>query len=106
MTAETLYRHFLDSGLNKARLADLRDLFYADNHESWYMTDAELQALGVPRPGASSSEGGSDGEDGVDAASAEGAALYGEARWEELSNRMQMEMEAFAKQSRGIGPGT
>ena len=50
MTAETLYRCFLDAGLSKAQLADLRGLFYADDHALWYMTEPELRALGVPKP--------------------------------------------------------
>ena len=97
MTAEKLYRYFLDENLSKARLADLRGLFYADDHFLWYMTEAELRALGVPKAGALSAETG-EGEDGEKEEESEGsAAPYGEARWEELSNRMQMEMENFAK---------
>ena len=98
LTAEKLYRYFLDGGLSKARLADLRGLFYADDHELWYLTDVQLRALGVPAAGSASEgegEGEGEAEDGEGEAS---AALYGEARWEELSNRMQMEMENFAKQ--------
>ena len=98
LTAEKLYRYFLDGGLPKARLADLRGLFYADDHELWYLTDVQLRALGVPAAGsASEGEGEGDGEAG-DGEGEATAALYGEARWEELSNRMQMEMENFAKQ--------
>ena len=82
--------HRENGGLSKAQLADLRGLFYADDHALWYMTEAELRAQGVPKAGALSPEGeeGESGEAGEDENGTPGAALYGEGRWEELSNRM------------------
>ena len=97
MTAEKLYRYFLDAGLSRAKMADLRGLFYADDHAPWYMSDGELRAMGVPHAGLGAGEGEPDDE-GREDGSGSGAPQYGEARWEELSNRMQMEMENFAKQ--------
>ena len=105
LTAEKLYRYFLDSGLSKAKLADLRGLFYADDHEPWYMNDEQRKSMGIPPAGAGSGEdeegegdGDGEGDGSGDPDGGDGAALYGEARWEELSNRMQMEIENFAKQ--------
>lgn len=38
VTAEKIYRYYLDAGLTHAQAADLRGLFYADDHAIWYMT--------------------------------------------------------------------
>ena len=103
LTAEKLYNHFKTSGASPADLARLRGLFYADDHEPWYMTDEQLAAVfGI---GGTSSDG--DGQNGAneteesgdetdEAARSARAALAD--RWQEISERMQMEMETFAKQ--------
>ena len=41
LTAEKLYAHYQDKKLDPVQAADLRGLFYADNHEIWYMTSRE-----------------------------------------------------------------
>ena len=93
LTAEKLYRHFLDQNRSGAELADLRGLFYADDHRIWYMTDEEKAALGL---GASRASAGADAPGGPSAASGE-AALGSEADWQSVSERMQMDMETFSK---------
>ena len=95
MTAEKLYRYFLDADLSEARLTELKGLFFADDHRLWYMSDVQRSAIGVPRSGVDSSN--DESEDDADE-TAPGTAFWGEARWAELSNRIQMELESFAKQ--------
>lgn len=97
LTAEKLYRHFLDQNLPGAELADLRGLFYADDHRPWYMTEEEKTAAGFGASRASagadtSAEGQSPGDSGVAV-----AALGSEADWQSVSERMQMDMETFSK---------
>ncbi len=96
LTAEKIYRYYLDKQLPPQKLAELRGAFYNDDHRLWYMSEAE-RALALGRPVAFSvsvEEGEDDGESeklpvGVSAA---------EARWSEISRRMQVDMETFGKQ--------
>ncbi len=71
LTAETLYRHFTDAAPPPEKLERLSALFRADDHALWY--DPEK---GPAEP--------ADGE--------------GEGRWEEISRRMQVDMETFSRQ--------
>ena len=95
LTAEKLYRHFLDQNLSGAELADLRGLFYADDHRIWYMTDEEkaMLGLGSPRREASPDVSVNDGQ----ASGVSVAALGSETDWQSVSERMQMDMETFSK---------
>ena len=98
LTAEKIYRYYLDKQLSSQKLAELRGAFYNDDHRLWYMSEAE-KALALDRPvfvsvSVEDSEDDGDGEGtplpvGVSAA---------EARWSEISHRMQMDMETFSKQ--------
>lgn len=102
LTAEKLYSYFKTKGISPVELAQLRGSFYADNHEIWYMTAAQIAEVyglggGEDESGGSSggSETGGDDDEGSGQTSAK-AALSRE--WQEISERMQMEMETFAKQ--------
>jgi len=105
LTAEKIYRYYLDEQLPPQKIAELRGTFYADDHRLWYMNDAERAlALGRSASGISSepSEGNGGGE-GEGDRGGEGTPLpvgvsAAEARWSEISRRMQMDMETFSKQ--------
>ena len=91
LTAEKIYRHLLDQKLPPVKAAQLRGLFYADNHEIWYMTAEQIASVyGI---GDGNENGGENGGDGT--AAFDYAPLS--QRWQEISERMQMEMETFAK---------
>ena len=47
LTAEHLYRHFLESKPSGRELLRLESLFQVDDHRLWYMTDAEKHADGI-----------------------------------------------------------
>ena len=100
LTAEKIYRYYLDKQLSLQKLAELRGAFYADDHRIWYMSEAE-RALALGRSvtvSASLEEGETDGEtDGKSVARTVGISAV-EARWSEISRRMQMDMETFSKQ--------
>ena len=101
LTAEKLYRYYLDKRMKPAELADLRGLFYADDHRVWYMTDEEKAALGLGQ-GRGQGDGEGGGSDTGDGAAA--AMIGSEADWQSVSERMQMDMETFSK-GQGRDPG-
>lgn len=89
VTAEKIYSYLRSTLPNPAKIAEIRGLFYADNHEIWYMTKPEAEAqFGVKQQ----SENG-DGQRQMLAAT-----------WERISQRMQVDLETFGKQ-RGLNPG-
>ena len=45
LTAEKLYRYFLDNPPDKRKLTELRVAFYADDHRIWFMSEAEKALL-------------------------------------------------------------
>ena len=98
LTAEKIYRYYLDKQLSPQKLAELRGAFYNDDHRLWYMTEAERAlALGRPVSVSVSAEPGEGDGDGEGTGLAVGISAA-EARWSEISRRMQMDMETFSKQ--------
>lgn len=114
ITAEKVYRYYLDKNLGRTEAARLRGLFYADNHNTWYMTEEEKHAAGL---GFSSDD--SDGKPMSETyislnykartISKSDLNLYevaiGSAEdWKKVSESVQMDLETFSKQ-RGRGAG-
>lgn len=102
LTAEKIYRYYLDKQLPLEKLAELRGVFYADDHRIWYMSEAE-RALALGRTVSVSVLPESDEGDGDGEGESEGTGLAVgvstlEAHWLEISRRMQMDMETFSKQ--------
>ena len=92
VTAEKIYSYLRQTVPDPNKIAEIRGLFYADNHEIWYMTGQEIEA----RFGLSSGTG--EGQNGTESR-AEMAAV-----WTGISERMQVDLETFGKQ-RGLLPG-
>ena len=92
LTAEKIYRYYLDKQVSSTEMANLRGLFYADNHRLWYMTEEKKLALGIG--------GGDETENktGNGLTMAGMSAAEAEALWSDISQRMQMDMETFSKQ--------
>ncbi len=111
ITAEKIYRYYLDKQLPQKKLAELRGAFYTDDHRLWYMTgEARAQALGQGSTKGSGGDdekengdgGGDGGDEGRNGGDPEGTGdLSGrdelEENWEAISRRMQMDMETFSK---------
>ena len=98
LTAEKIYAYLKASNIDPMTATDIRSRFYADNHEIWYMTDEEkAAAYGI---GQHSDERG-DGE-GQPTVSMTAVALN--ATWQQIAERMQVDIETFGKQ-RGDMPG-
>lgn len=99
VTAEKIYSYLRQSVPDEKRIAEIRALFYGDNHEIWYMTGDEIEAsFGL------SQESGN--ETGEQETGAEGKARRAMAAvWQTISERMQVDLETFGKQ-RGMNPGS
>ena len=96
VTAEKIYSYLRQSVPDPKKIAEIRGLFYADNHEIWYMTVTEIEiCFGL----AASGTGSGEGEDGNESRSAMAAV------WQTISERMQVDLETFGKQ-RGLLPGS
>lgn len=109
VTAEKIYSYLRQSVPDLSQVAQIRGLFYADNHEIWYMTVTEIQA----RFGLSSDDGsgssGENGKGGKDGSGEKGSTEMGLSAamaqvWQTISERMQVDLETFGKQ-RGLNPG-
>lgn len=98
VTAEKIYSYLRQAVPDPKKIADIRGLFYADNHEIWYMTAAEIEA----RFGFGSGNGSGDGNGDADSKAGVSAAMS--AVWQAISERMQVDLETFGKQ-RGLNPG-
>ena len=89
VTAEKIYAYLQQTVPDPNTVAQIRGFFYGDNHEIWYMTEEQKAAtFGL---------GGNGGESG-------GNPTALEADWQEISQRMQVDLETFGKQ-RGLLPG-
>ena len=100
LTAEKVYHYLKNSGIDPLTATDIRSRFYADNHEIWYMTDEEkYAAFGIGQPDAN---GQPDDESDGEGQAAARAALS--ATWQQIAERMQVDMETFGKQQ-GDAPG-
>ena len=85
LRGETMY-HVLD----QKKIAEIRGLFYADNHEIWYMTRSEIEAhFGL-------TSGDSIGSEENSQQSEQSSAMA--AVWQIISERMQVDLKTFGKQ--------
>jgi len=84
-TAEWLYDYFInDSEMTDKQLASLRGLFYADNHEMWYMTEDQLaDFIGQSKESGDGEYFGLSAED------------YDE--WKKIADMMGVDLESFSK---------
>ena len=107
LTAEKIYRYYLDHPLSESRFTGMSRLFKVDGHEPWYAPPAWPE-------GASDAAGGSDGDsdgktdgqpgDGSEnSPSPQESALSAAARqqleqeWRDVSERVQQDLETFSK---------
>lgn len=101
LTAEKIYRYYLDKNLTPLQMAELRGLFHADDHFLWYeTTDVVASIKGEKGDGDDNSKGKSqqDGDDGNDfQQNGEGLQTLSQI-WQEISEKMQTDLETFSKQ--------
>ena len=88
ITAEKLYRYFLDNPLDPARKSEIKNAFTGDDHSPWYMLPEGKAALfGYGNSPRSNPTGGGDTGDSSP-----------EKRWSEIAEKMQEALESFGKQ--------
>lgn len=129
ITAEKIYAYLKENYSDPVEIAQLRGLFYADNHEIWYMSADEITiTFGLSYSAVSSEdpdgkkngsndnndseENGNDGSIGQEApsdtalANAKSALSAAMSQiWSDIAERMQVDMETFGKQ-KGLTPGS
>lgn len=110
VTAEKIYSYLRQTVPDPAQIANIRGLFYADDHAIWYMTGEEkAAAFGLPmsQGGSGNGEAGGSGtgDDGEGRGSGEAQSrMVLMADWQGVSERMQVDLETFGRQ-RGLNPG-
>ncbi len=97
LTAEKLYRYFLDNPPQGKQLMEMRSAFYADDHRIWYLSETE-KALLLGQPISLTASGDQTGGENTGTGGTPLSMSSAEARWAEISERMQMDMETFSKQ--------
>lgn len=113
VSAEKIYAYLCSSTPDLNRVAQIRGLFYADNHEIWYMTAAEKEAcFGLLPETSNSSEqhtgdcGNQDDDDISESDSGSSPSQHLKQIspdgylslsdiWQEIAERMQVDVEAF-----------
>lgn len=95
VTAEKIYSYLRQTMPDPARVAEIRGLFYADNHEIWYMTAEEVKVM-YGLSAVDDNTGEANGSVSSRAAMSD--------IWQGISKRMQVELETFGKRQ-GLNPG-
>lgn len=91
LTAEAVYHYLKSQRIPQKTVADIRSRFYADNHEIWYMTTVEKHIyLGDAEDDQNA--------DGKNKTCAFLSAKELNAIWQQISERMQVNIETFGKQ--------
>ena len=99
LTAEKIYAYLKSSNVDPMTATDIRSRFYADNHEIWYMTDEEkAAAYGIGQP--SDEQGDGEGQPTVSM-----TAVALNATWQQIAERMQVDIETFGKQRGDMAGG-
>ena len=96
VTAEKIYHYLIDTMPDPRKAAELRGLFYADNHEIWYMTGEEIQLRFGLSPSDPSEQGEDNGESEEDSSPQSQKAQMAQI-WADISQRMQMDLETFSQ---------
>lgn len=97
VTAEKIYSYLQQTVPDPKKITEIRGLFYADNHEIWYMTGDEIAVRFGLSSDSSSIEGDEESpQSGLSSAMA--------SVWQTISERMQVDLDTFGKQQ-GLLPG-
>ena len=108
LTAEKLYRYFLDRHLTADQMSRLREHFLADDHRAWYLPVKSGKGAGgggqsssqKPETGDARRQRASRGGTGSPITPKSGAQRQRkdlEAAWKEISERMQVDLETISR---------
>lgn len=114
LTAEKLYRYFLDKKLTHERVEGLHKIFSSDDHSNWYDVTLQIDinirktTVGFAGNGRSGNNAG-DGQSKSNAGDGLLKSAYRsraelEESWKKISERMQVDLETFQK-FQGDTPG-
>jgi len=104
MTAEKIYRYYLDLNLSDQDLASIRQEFITDNHTLWYIPPKQETPSEDGEEGTSESETG-EGKPGKAGA---GHGMSSQALmelWKQISERAQVDIETASKKWGNLGGG-
>lgn len=106
VTAEKIYAYLQQTIPDPAKIAEMREPFYADNHEIWYMTENGIaQKYGLSSASKRNTSNSDDESKGDGEKMSRGEARTAIAKeWQEVSERIQLELETFGK-TQGDGSG-
>ena len=93
ITAEKIYRYYLDKSLGDEQLASIRQDFFADDHALWYRPPEQKASR---EAGAAGGEGGSPGENNRGGANMPGIQEL-QALWKQISERAQVDIETASR---------
>ncbi len=118
LTAEKIYRHYLDNRPSEEQLIELQQLFYADNHTLWYLSNEQQnkflnkrkKKLTNNNTNSSNDNNNIDSSNNNDNASSQNKIQYQktagtEQLWRDISERMQSEIENFGKMQGNLAGG-
>ena len=104
LTAEKIYNHFKTNNYPPLILSTMANDFCADDHTIWYMSvDEKANVYGIGDSSQSNEDKDREGEDNGANIFISRAEL--DVEWQKISERMQVDIEAFGKQ-RGMNPGS
>ena len=106
LTAERIYRYFLDYRPSDNEMARMKELFSADDHFFWYLPPEEKMdnTRSLSKKAGNSDQFGKDDNDSNDSSSSQQSSsnmmssIEAEEDWENISRRMQEDLETFSKQ--------
>lgn len=97
LTAEKIYAYLKSNNIEPMTATDIRSRFYADNHEIWYMSEEEkYNRFGI-------GEVTQNGD--TQTISTIISAVELSETWQQISERMQVDMETFGKQRGDMAGG-
>lgn len=90
LTAEKIYRYYIDNPLSEIEFCELQTIFYGDDHDYWYMSEEEKNALGLGPARNSDSYGDKEADE-------RGTFTSLQMRWKDLSESLQQDLETLSK---------
>lgn len=90
MTADVLYRYFLDTDISEKEIARLKEIFSVDDHSIWYLRSGKQQE--------NESATGNDDDTSPGNGITNGATSDLSAEWQAIARQMKMDIETFSRE--------
>jgi len=101
ITAERLYRLFVNEQWSEERAAQVRQAYVADDHAPWYpenRSDGSAALGAAAGSGKRSSNSDSSGSSGSMDSSSDRSVAFAAHRWQELSERVLADLDSFSRE--------